>query len=183
MKEHGPWKILESEQKYKNPWVELVEDKVIRPDGKEGIYATVKLKNGVSILPLDEEGNVYLVEQFAYPLGKNIITPVSGGVEEGETPLVSGKRELKEELGFAAEEWIDLGKVHPFPGYVSHSAQLYLVRKLTPSKEEPDPTEPVKPVKVKLKEAVQMVFENKITHAQGCVLILRVQEYLRKENV
>ena len=64
MKEHGPWKIKESVIKYKNPWIEVREDKVIRPDGKSGIFGVVNMKHGISVLPMDDEGFVYLTEEF-----------------------------------------------------------------------------------------------------------------------
>ena len=51
-KKNGPWIIKASEQKYKNPWLEVVEDQVVRPDGTEGIYGGVKIKEGISVLPI-----------------------------------------------------------------------------------------------------------------------------------
>jgi hypothetical protein len=56
----GPWTVKSTETKYKNPWIEVREDKVIRPDGKDGICGVVTMKSGVSVLPYDTEGNVYL---------------------------------------------------------------------------------------------------------------------------
>ena len=60
MMKRGPWTILDSETKYKNPWMKVVEHKVIRPDSKEGIYGVVSISSGAYILPVDTNGIVYL---------------------------------------------------------------------------------------------------------------------------
>jgi len=183
MKKHGPWTIVGSEQKYKNPWMEVIEDKVIRPDGKSGIYAIAKVKAGVSILPMDDEGFVYLTHEFHYAIGKEDIETVSGGIDRDETPLNAAKRELKEELGIEASEWTDLGLVDPLTGYVVAPAIIFLARKLKFGKTVQEGTEIIKMVKVPLEEAVKLVMESKITHGQSCVLILKAHEYLRKRNL
>ena len=180
-KDHGPWKIKESVIKYKNPWIEVREDKVIRPDGKSGIFGVVNMKHGISVLPMDDEGFVYLTEEFHYAVGEDIIETVSGGIEENEDPLDSAKRELKEELGIEAEEWIDLGVVDPFTSVIKSPARLFLARKLNFNEASPEGTELIKTIKVELDEAIDMIMKNKITHAQSCVLIFKVKEYLDKK--
>ena len=72
MKQHGPWKILNRKIMYKSPWLEVNEDSVIRPDGKPGIFSTVKKSDGVSILPIDNEGNVVISVE---DLKKGLIGP------------------------------------------------------------------------------------------------------------
>ena len=68
MEKRGPWTIKESKRIYQNPWIELHEDQVIRPDGKDGIFATLLQKPGVSVLAIDDEGYAYLVNEFRYAL-------------------------------------------------------------------------------------------------------------------
>ena len=111
---NGPWVIKESVPAYKNPWIEVTEDQVIRPDGKPGIFGLVNMKPGVSVLALDESGFVYLTDEFHYAIGKDSIEVVSGAIDNIESSLDAAKRELEEELGIKAEEWIDLGEVNPF---------------------------------------------------------------------
>ena len=64
VKEHGPWKIRNSRDVYKDPWIEVRKDDVIRPDGADGTHCVVNMKPGVSVLPLDDQGFVYLTEEF-----------------------------------------------------------------------------------------------------------------------
>lgn len=86
---HGPWTIQETSQKYENSFLTVCEDQVLQPNGQAGSYATVTLKPGVAVLPIDSDGLVYLTRQFRYSLGKESIEVVSGVVEEQESPLES----------------------------------------------------------------------------------------------
>lgn len=178
MKKNGPWTITDSEVKYKNPWIEVVEDRVIRPDGKPGIFGVITMQAGVSILPIDEENNVYLTKEFKYALQKDSIEVMSGGIDKGEAPQDAAERELLEESGISAEEWINLGSLNPFTSVVHSPAELFLARKLSFGKSDNEGTEQINLLKVKIEEAVQMVMESKITHGQSSVLILKAARYL-----
>lgn len=178
-RKNGPWTILGSELKYKNPWIEVKEDKVIRPDGKDGIFGTVRMKDGISVLPIDDEGFVYLTEEFHYALGENGLEVVSGGIDDGEPVLDAAKRELEEELGIVANEWIDLGVVNPFTTVVKSAGYLFLAKGLTFKESNQEGTEDIKLVKVKFEDAVKMVMDSKITHAQSSVLILKAKDLLQ----
>lgn len=178
MKKNGPWTIKESSEKYKNPWIRVREDKVIRLDGKDGIFGVVEMLSGVSVLPLDDDGFVYLTEEFHYAIGKNSVETISGAIDENEEPLEAAKRELQEETGIQADEWINLGEVNPFTTVVKSPATLYLARKLKFGEANPEETEQIKIRKIKFEEAVKIVVESKITHGPSCVLILKAAIYL-----
>lgn len=178
MKKNGQFIIKKSVQKYKNKWIEVVEDQVIRPDGKNGIFGVIKMIGGVSVLPLDEEGYVYMTEEFHYAIGIKDIETASGGLDGNEEPIETAKRELKEELGIEAREWIDLGLVNPFTTVIKSPQKIFLARKLAFGQDNQEDTEDIKLVKVKLEEAVKMVMDSVITHGPSCVLILKAKEYL-----
>lgn len=179
---NGPWKVKNSIEKYKNPWMRVREDQVIRPDGKDGIFGVVEMVDGVSVLPFDDEGFVYLTKQFRYSLGENSIETVSGAIDEGESSLEAVKRELKEELGIVADEWTNLGIVNPFTSAVKSSAILFLARQLNFGKSNQDGTENIDLVKIKFEDAVDMVMKSEITHGQSCVLILKAARFLQKND-
>lgn len=178
-KKNGDFIITESVQKYKNPWIEVIEEKVIRPDGKPGLFGVVKAVEGVSVLPMDDKGFVYLIDEFHYALGRNDIETASGGREKGEEWIETAKRELKEETGIEAQEWIDLGTVEPLTAIVQCPQRLFLARKLSFSKNNLDESEDIKLVKMKFEKAVQMVMDSKILHAPSCILILKADKYLQ----
>lgn len=180
MKTNGPWKIKSTEQKYKNPWISVHEDQVIRPDGEDGIFGVVEMVGGVSVLPLDEEGYVYLTKEFRYAIKKDSIEVISGGIDKNEKVIDAAKRELKEETGIIADEWIDLGTVNPFTSVVKSPAIIYLARQLHFVKADPEATEKIEILKIKFEDAVDMVMESEITHGASCILILKAARYLKK---
>lgn len=182
MKPHGPWKIKERVLKYQNLWVKVYEDQVLRPDGKEGIHIFIDLKKGGAVLPLDEEGYVYLTKEFHYGVGRETIEVVAGGLEAGEDPLATAKRELQEELGITAKEWIELGKVYRFTTYMDNPSWLFLARKLTFAKQKLDASETVKVMKVKFIDAVQMVMDGRIDNSMSEILILKAARYLEQDK-
>lgn len=179
MKQHGPWQIKSSIEKYKNPWITVREDQVIRPDGSDGIFGVIEIVPGVSVLPLDEHGYAYLTDEFHYANGKNGLETVSGAIEYGEEPLQTAKRELLEELGIEAEEWINLGRIDPFTTTVYSPAQQYLARALRFQKARPEGTENITMIKISLEEAKKKVMTSAITHGPSALLILKTAAYLK----
>ncbi len=179
---HGPWTIQETSHKYNNQYIYVREDQVIQPDGQSGMYATVEMKPGVAILPLDNNGIVYLIQQFRYALGKESIEVVCGAIDEDESPVEAALRELLEEQGIQAEEWIELGVVNVDTSIVHCPAHLFLAKQLTFTKTKREGTETIKTVKLPLNVAGQMVMDSAITHSISCVLILKAINALQKKH-
>ena len=174
MREHGPWKILKSEQMYSDPWIQLFRDQVERPDGKPGTYATVHLKAGVCVLAVDDLGNLHLTKEFHYAVGRVTIEGVSGGIESDESPATAATRELAEELGITAKRWTRLGTTDPFTAAVLSPVELYLAEDLSFNETNPEGTELIEHVIMSLDEAVQAVLSGVITHGPTCIGILRI---------
>jgi 8-oxo-dGTP pyrophosphatase MutT (NUDIX family) len=183
MKKKGEWTIKETAQKFNCDFFEVIEDKVIKPDGSDGCYATIKMKPGVNVLPLDENGNVYLTRQYRYALEHECIEVIAGGIEEGETPLDSAKKEAHEELGIEAEEWKEFGVMDVDTSIVNSQAHQFLARKLKFKEPEQEGSENIKGVKVSLKEAVEKVLRGEITHAPSASLILKAHVFLQQNDV
>jgi ADP-ribose pyrophosphatase len=173
MRAHGPWTILSSRLVHRDPWVTLTLDDVIRPDGQPGTFTTIAVKPSVSVLALDEAGNVHLTEEFRYAVGHPSIEVVSGGIEPGEDELSAGKRELAEELGIVAAEWIDLGTTEPISSIVLLPTRLYLAKGLTFGDHAREGTEAIRHVTMTLAEAVDAVMASRITHGASTTLILK----------
>jgi ADP-ribose pyrophosphatase len=173
MKKHGPWRIKNTREVYRDPWVGLTVDEVVRPDSTPGTFSVVHIKPGISVVAMDDEGVVYLTEEFRYAVGRMSLEVVSGGVEDGEEPLAAARRELKEELGIEASEWTDLGRADPFTSMVLSPARLFLARKLSFGEHDPDGSEQIRCVPMPLAEAVQAVLDSRITHSPSCLAILK----------
>jgi 8-oxo-dGTP pyrophosphatase MutT (NUDIX family) len=171
-KKNGDWTIKGTEKIFENEFFKVYNDKVIQPDGKDGEYATIEFVEGVSVLPIDDDGLVYLTRQFRYAVGRESLETVAGGIED-EEPLEAAKREAREELGIEAGEWIPLGAIDADTSILKAPSHQFIARKLSFRKPERDDTEEMESVKMKLDEAVQKVLDGEITHAPSCVLLLK----------
>jgi 8-oxo-dGTP pyrophosphatase MutT (NUDIX family) len=101
--EANPWKTLSTRAVYENAWIQVREDRVLRPDGLPGIYGVVHFKNrAVGVLPVDHDGAIWLVGQYRYPLEAYSWEIPEGGCPETESPEETARRELREETGLVA---------------------------------------------------------------------------------
>jgi 8-oxo-dGTP pyrophosphatase MutT (NUDIX family) len=178
-KKNGPWTILGSAEKFKNDFIEVVEDDVIQPDGQKGKYATVKMTPGVCVLPVDDDERVYLVRQFRYAVGRESLEVIAGGIE-GEEPLEAARREAKEELGIEAEEWIELGAADVETSIVNCPARFFVARKLKIGRPDREGSEEIETVTMNLKEAAEKVLSGEIRHALSALLILKARHRLKE---
>ena len=174
----GPWTVTESRCLYRNPWITVREDKVVQPDGEDGVFGVVEMKPGVSVLPVDDAGNAYLVREYRYTLDRKTIEVVAGGIDDGETTREAAQRELREEAGIGAEEWLDLGVIDQLTEVVVSPNHLFLARRLTFAPSSPEGSEQIRVLKVPMDEAIRWVMEGEVTHAASATLILKAKHRL-----
>jgi 8-oxo-dGTP pyrophosphatase MutT (NUDIX family) len=177
-RKNGPYTVLSSEPRYRNRWIALREDRVIRPGGSEGLFGVVEMVAGSSVLAIDDEDNCYLVREYKYALGRDSLEVISGGIDDGETPLAAAQRELREEVGLIAADWQDLGAVDPFTTTIQCRNYLFLARGLSHTAAQLEDGEELSLVKLPLDTALQMVLAGEISHAASCILILRAARLL-----
>lgn len=175
MTPHGPWTIKQSNDVYVDPFIQVRVDQVIRPDGNDGQHVVVMMKPGVCVLAMDESNNVYLTSEFHYGVGRYSLEAVSGGIEPGEAPELTARRELQEEIGLVAENWEHVGSVDPFTTIVVSPTQLYLVNGLSSVPRDPEGTELIDLVTMPLDDAIEKIDQGEITHAPTCVLLLQAK--------
>jgi 8-oxo-dGTP pyrophosphatase MutT (NUDIX family) len=180
-RKHGPWTIKASECLHRDEFGEMWLDEVLKPDGEPGRYATMKMKPGVAVLALDAEGFAHLVRMFRYAVGKECVEVVQGMIDEGEEPREAALRELREELGIEAGELTDLGLVDAITSQVFSPARIFLARALRFGETDREATEKMRPVKVRLEEAVRMVMDGEITQSTTCLLVLKASRVLQDE--
>ena len=172
----NPWKILSEKNIYDNKWINLVEYDVINPSGGNGIYGKVHFKNfAIGIVPLDEKLNTYLVGQYRFALNAYSWEIPEGGGSMEVDMLESAKRELKEETGLVAGEWIRILNLHLSNSVSDEYGAIFLARQLTQQQAMPDETEELVVKKIPFEEAFQMVERSEITDSMAVAGILKVK--------
>ena len=166
-------KKLESEVLYGGKIVTLYRDSVELPNGKTAFREVVRHPGGVIILPVDGDGNVYMVRQFRYAYGRTVLEIPAGKLEYGEEPLSAAKRELEEEIGAVAGQWRHLGDIWPTPGFCDEVQHLYLARELTFGETHPDEDEFLEQVRMPFGEAVAMAADGRLQDSKSVVALLR----------
>jgi 8-oxo-dGTP pyrophosphatase MutT (NUDIX family) len=160
--ESNPWKTLREEIRYENDWIRVEHHDVIKPNGEAGIYGKVHFKNtAIAVLPIDSEGNTYLVGQFRYTINAYSWELPEGGCLH-ELPLDAAKRELKEETGLIAEKWTFLGEQYLSNSVTDEKSMMYLAENLSMKESEPESTEILQIKKIPVQEAIQMALNGEI---------------------
>lgn len=174
----SPWRTLSAREVYRNPWMRVTEYQVIRPDGQSGIYGVVNPGDNAAIVALDAAEQVTLVGEFLYPVQLTGWMIPSGRIEEGEDPLAAARRELEEEAGLAADEWLPLGSTFLSAGISTQISYAYLARGLRSVPARPEGTERLTVRRVPLREARQLCLANTIRNAASVVALWRAWELL-----
>lgn len=123
---------LRGETVYSGKILTVQEDVVSLPDGAEACREVVRHNGACCVVAIDDEKNLFLVRQFRYALNKEFLELPAGKLDiVGESPLEAAKRELFEETGVKAANWLDLGTIYPSPGYCDEVIYLYAATDLT----------------------------------------------------
>ena len=169
------WETLKSKVVFDNPWITVLQDRVINPSGGRNDYGHVHFKGlAVAIVPLDEDGNTWLVGQDRYTLGQYSWELPMGGAPRDENPAIAAQRELKEETGLRADDWTEILHMHVSNSITDEEGYVFLARDLTPGEQNLGETENITVRKLPLSEAVEMVLDGRITDLMSIAGLLRV---------
>jgi len=172
----NPWTTLSGEEKYQNRWIEVTEYRVINPAGGKGIYGKIHFKNkGIGIIPIDDQGNTWLVGQYRYTLDEFHWEIPEGGGPLKENPLEAAKRELKEETGLSAKKWTPLLRMNPSNSVSDEECMIYLAEDIEQGESALEETEAdLKVKKMPLKDAIEMVVRGEIADSMSMIGLLMV---------
>lgn len=154
---------------------ELVNGKIVRRE-------VVEHPGGVTVLPVEEDGTVWCVRQYRYPMGRSMLEAPAGKLERGEEPFPCAVRELSEETGLEAEEIISLGQCATSPGFSTEILHIYLALGLKRGESHPDEDEFLNVEKHPLSELVDMIMAGEIDDAKTVIAVLKAKKYLEDKG-
>ncbi|MBQ7935576.1 MAG: NUDIX hydrolase [Clostridia bacterium] len=166
-------KKLDEQIVYEGKIFNVYHGRVSLPNGNIAFRDRIEHHGGAGILPLDEEGNIYLVKQYRYGVDKELLEIPAGKLEPGEDPQETVVRELQEEVGFLPQKVTSLGGMELSPAYLGEITYLYLGQDLLPSKAALDEDEFLEVIKMPFQEAFQWVLSGKITDGKTQNAILK----------
>lgn len=178
-KQTNPWKVKNSKLIYENNWLRLREDSVIKPNGEEGIYGVVEIPPAAAIVAMNEHDQIILVGQWRYTHNKFSWEIPTGSSEIGESLTEAAQRELREETGLEAEDWIFLGTIDNSNGVTTDVGHLFLATKLIQKTNNPDDTEQFLVKWFDFKHAVNMIMDGEITESCSVAAILKANHVLQ----
>lgn len=174
------WKKLTSRVVYDNPWITVFEDRVINPGGGRNDYGHVHFKNrAVAIVPVDKDGNTWLVGQDRYTLGAWSWEVPMGGAPMAEEPLEAARRELKEETGLTAGRFTEALRLHPSNSITDEDGVVFVAEDLREGEPDFEETENIEIRKLPLSEAVDMIRRGEITDAISVAALLWLERRRR----
>ena len=172
---NNPWQITGETPIYDNPWISVTEFKVINPNGGKGIYGKVHFKNlAVGVAAVDDDGHLWMVGQYRFPLDKYSWEIPEGGCPLGTDPLEAAKRELREETGLIATEWTKLLEIHLSNSVSDEFGIIWKATGLDRHAPEPEETERLDVKKITLDEAYRLVETFEITDSLSVAAIQRL---------
>ncbi len=160
------FELINSETVYQGRAFDVRKDRVRLPDGREADWDVVRHRAAVTLLPLDEEGMIWFVNQYRHAVAKEILELPAGVVEANERPEVCAQREIREEIGMAARELHFLGSFFLAPGYSTELMHVYLATHLYPETLDQDEDEVLTVQKLPLEQAYAMAEQGQIEDAK-----------------
>lgn len=174
-------KTLDIKDIYQGSVIKVQSHTVSLPDGKPAQRDIVLHPGGCVIIPINEEGELYMVRQFRKPLDKTTLELPAGKLDiSGEDPRECAKRELMEETGLDAEKIEHLMDIHVSPGYSNEVIHMYMATGLRQGASCTDEDEFLSVEKFSINKLVEMVLNHEITDAKTIIGILMADKYSRR---
>jgi len=170
-------KTLSSQLIYDGRAVKLRVDTVEMPGGRQTTREIVEHSDCIAIIAIDADNNALLVKQFRKPVEEELLEIPAGGIDLGEDPETTVRRELREETGYLPQKVKRLGGFYSAPGYCSEYLYLYLATDLIPGQLYAEDTEEISLVRVPIAQIPGLITSGRICDAKSIAGLLIYLEY------
>ena len=147
-------------------------DTVEKASGRKTTREVVEHSDCIAVVALDEQDNVLLVRQFRHAVGKFLLEIPAGGIDPGEEPIDSVRRELQEEIGYFPRKIDSLGGFYAIPGYGTEYLHCFSATDLVPSRLIAEDTESIELVRVSPDQIPQLIASGEICDAKSIAALL-----------
>jgi ADP-ribose pyrophosphatase len=174
-------KTIASEHIYQGNVISVGKLTVTLPNGKEATRDLVTHPGASVVIPVSDDGCLYMVRQYRKPIEMESLEIPAGKLDKGEDPAVCAKRELKEETGLDAEEIKHILSVHSTPGFCNEVLHMYVAQGLKEGEACADEDEFISSEKIPVDELIDKVLKHEITDAKTIIGILLADKILKGE--
>jgi ADP-ribose pyrophosphatase len=172
-------RIHRSDEIFRGRHISFVTEDLTLPNGRRTEMAMVRHPGSVGIVPLFDNGSVLMEHQYRHCVRDYLLEIPAGTLETGEAPQACAARELEEETGYAAAEFIGLGRTHILPAYSDEVIHLFIARGLAVARAQLDPDEIIRTRAYPLDRLIEMIADGEITDALTILALQRTWFYLR----
>jgi ADP-ribose pyrophosphatase len=169
---------LESAVMYRGDFIEVRKDAVRLPDGGLGSREYIVHPGAVAVLALLDNGNLVMERQYRYAPQREFIELPAGKIDHGEDILLTAQRELLEETGYVASEWLHLATTWPCIGYADERIEYFLARGITHQGSKLDDGEFLEVFELSLADALEWVRLGKINDSKTIVGLFWLEKHL-----
>ncbi len=172
------FELLKSETAYKGRAFSVRLDHLLTPDGKTVKYDILEHIGSISIVPLDENGQLYFVRQYRQAAQMDLLELPAGTLEAGEPPAEAAAREIREEIGMAAKNLKEIGSFYLAPGYSTELMHVFLATGLTHNPLSPDADEYLSVEKMSVAKAFELAENGHLLDSKSLAALLLARQYL-----
>lgn len=173
---------ISTESVFKGKLLDVYRDVALLPDLSQSTREWIKHPGATAVIPVFENGDIMLLHQFRYPVAQIFMEVPAGKLDAGETPEITGKRELAEETGLLCENLEYAGHFYPGIGYSDEIIHIYVAWGLSHIPDKTDDDEFVEPFKIPFKTAVDWALNGEISDGKTIISLLKAWHWWQKNQ-
>lgn len=176
-----PIQVIQNVHIYSGRVFDLVRERIRLPDNSETDLDIVSHNGAVVIVPVDADGNMWLIRQYRHPAGQELLEVPAGTLEKDEDPDACAQRELREEIGMGARNFKKVGQFYLAPGYSTELLHIYLATDLYESPLPGDVDEIIEVEQAPVDQVYQWIYEGVFLDAKTIAALTLALPAVRRE--